>query len=87
VRALCERGCGVVMVTTNFVWDVHADVNNAGVAEGMRYMGQRLNHAVSAFFDDVEAQGLSERILLVCCSEMRRTPKLNNKGGRDHWEI
>src|SRR4029077_11824485 len=30
-RRLCERGCGFVTVTTNFVWDMHADVNNAGV--------------------------------------------------------
>jgi uncharacterized protein (DUF1501 family) len=84
-RRLCERGCGFVTVTTNFVWDMHADVNNAGVAEGMRYMGQPLDHAVSAFLDDLAARGLSERILLVCCGEMGRTPKLNKNGGRDHW--
>jgi hypothetical protein len=24
-RRLCERGCGFVTVTTNFVWDMHAD--------------------------------------------------------------
>ena len=28
-RRLCEAGCGFVTVTTNFVWDMHADVNNA----------------------------------------------------------
>src|SRR5690606_16219272 len=38
-RRLCESGCGFVTVTTNFVWDMHADINNAGVAEGMAYMG------------------------------------------------
>ena len=74
-----------VTVTTNFVWDMHSDVNNAGVAEGMRYMGQPLDHAVSAFLDDVAARGLDERILLVCCGEMGRTPKINKNGGRDHW--
>jgi hypothetical protein len=84
-RRLCERGCGFVTVTTNFVWDMHADVNNAGVAEGMRYMGQPLDHAVSAFIDDLAARGLDERILLVCCGEMGRTPKINKAGGRDHW--
>ena len=84
-RRLCERGCGFVTVTTNFVWDMHADVNNAGVAEGMRYMGQPLDHALSAFLDDVAARGLDERILLVCCGEMGRTPKINKNGGRDHW--
>jgi hypothetical protein len=84
-RRLCERGCGFVTVTTNFVWDMHADVNNAGVEEGMRYMGLPLDHALSAFVDDLEARGLSERILLVACGEMGRTPRINKNGGRDHW--
>jgi hypothetical protein len=84
-RRLCERGCGFVTVTTNFVWDMHADVNNAPVEEGMRYMGGPLDHALSAFLEDVEARGLGEKILLVCCGEMGRTPRINKNGGRDHW--
>lgn len=84
-RRLCERGCGFVTVTTNFVWDMHADINNAGVEEGMQYMGQPLDHALSAFIEDVEARGLRDKILLVACGEMGRTPKMNKKGGRDHW--
>jgi hypothetical protein len=84
-RRLCERGCGFVTVTTNFVWDMHADVNNAGVAEGMGYMGRPLDHALAAFLEDVAARGLSEKILLVVCGEMGRTPRINKKGGRDHW--
>jgi Protein of unknown function (DUF1501) len=84
-RRLCERGCGFVTVTTNFVWDMHADVNNAPVGEGMRYMGLPLDHAVSAFLEDVAVRGLSDKILLVVCGEMGRTPRINNNGGRDHW--
>jgi hypothetical protein len=84
-RRLCERGCGFVTVTTNFVWDMHSDVNNAGVEEGMKYMGLPLDHAVSAFLEDVAARGLSDRILLVVCGEMGRTPRINKNGGRDHW--
>jgi hypothetical protein len=84
-RRLCERGCGFVTVTTNFVWDMHADVNNAPCAEGMGYMGVPLDHALSAYIEDVEARGLSDRILLVACGEMGRTPRLNRNGGRDHW--
>ena len=38
-RRLCERGCGFVTVTTNFVWDMHADKNNATMEEGMRVYG------------------------------------------------
>jgi hypothetical protein len=84
-RRLCESGAGFVTVTTNFVWDFHADQNNATVEEGMRYVGAPFDHAVSAFLDDVASRGLSEKILLVCCGEMGRTPRINQKGGRDHW--
>ncbi len=84
-RRLCEAGCGFVTVTTNFVWDFHADQNNATVEEGCRYVAAPFDHAVSAFLDDLESRGLSDRILLVACGEMGRTPRLNQKGGRDHW--
>ena len=84
-RRLCERGAGFVTVTTSFVWDMHADINNAPMTEGMGYVGVPFDHAVSAFIEDVEARGLSEKIMLVCCGEMGRTPQLNAKGGRDHW--
>jgi hypothetical protein len=84
-RRLCERGCGFVTLTTSFVWDMHADINNAPMVEGMGYVGKPFDHAVSAFIDDVEARGLKDKILLVCCGEMGRSPKLNEKGGRDHW--
>ncbi|HUG94307.1 MAG TPA: DUF1501 domain-containing protein [Planctomycetaceae bacterium] len=84
-RRLCEAGVGFVTVTTNFVWDMHADQNNAGVEEGMRYMGLPFDHAVSTFLEDVAARGLSDRILLVACGEMGRTPRINDRGGRDHW--
>jgi Protein of unknown function (DUF1501) len=84
-RRLCEAGCGFVTVTTSFVWDMHADVNNATVEEGMLYMGPPLDHAVAAFLDDIAARGLGEKILLVATGEMGRTPRVNKNGGRDHW--
>jgi len=84
-RRLCESGCGFVTVATNFVWDNHADVNNAGVEEGMQYCGLPFDHAVSTFLEDIEARGLSDKILLVCCGEIGRTPRINARGGRDHW--
>ena len=84
-RRLVERGAGFVTVTTNFVWDMHSDSNNAGVEEGMRYMGLPLDHAVSTFLEDLHQRGLSDKVLLVCCGEMGRTPKINARAGRDHW--
>jgi len=84
-RRLCEAGCGFVTVTTNFVWDMHADGNNVGMEEGMRYMGGPLDHALSAFIEDIHQRGLDDRIMLVACGEMGRTPRINAGGGRDHW--
>ena len=57
---------------------------HAGVEEGMRYVAPPLDHAVSAFLDDVEQRGLSDKILLVMCGEMGRSPKISQIGGRDH---
>lgn len=84
-RRLCEAGCGFVTVTTSFVWDMHADANNAGVVEGMGYMGMPLDYALSTLIEDLESRGLDDRVLVVVCGEMGRTPRLNARGGRDHW--
>ena len=85
-RRLCENGCGFVMVNSGFVWDMHGSPGaHAGVEEGMGYVAPPFDHAVSAFLDDVDARGLSDKILLVMCGEMGRTPQLSKTGGRDHW--
>ena len=64
---------------------MHADRNNLGVERGMDAVGQPFDHAVSAFIEDCEQRGLSNDILLVTTGEMGRTPKVNARGGRDHW--
>jgi uncharacterized protein (DUF1501 family) len=86
-RRLCEAGCGFVTIHAGYdgVWDMHADGNNLNMKDGMEAVGLCFDHAVAAFIEDVEARGLSDRILLICCGEMGRTPKLNKNGGRDHW--
>ncbi|HEY1186236.1 MAG TPA: DUF1501 domain-containing protein [Gemmata sp.] len=84
-RRLVERGAGFVTVTTNFVWDMHADNNNATMTEGMGYMAPPMDHAISTFLDDLKDRGLEDKVLLVACGEMGRTPRINKNGGRDHW--
>lgn len=84
-RRLCEAGCGFITIHSEFVWDFHADQNNVPVQQGKRLVIEPFDHAVSAFIEDCEARGLSDDILLVCCGEMGRTPKINKNGGRDHW--
>lgn len=86
-RRLCEAGCGYVTIHASYagVWDMHADGNNLNMTDGMQAVGRSFDHAVAAFIRDCEARGLSDKILLVCCGEMGRTPKINKRGGRDHW--
>jgi hypothetical protein len=84
-RRLCEAGCGMITLHTEFVWDMHQDGNNVGVKEGQDIVMRPFDHAVAAFIEDVEARGLSDKILLVCCGEMGRTPQLTPTGGRGHW--
>ncbi|MBL8796161.1 MAG: DUF1501 domain-containing protein [Planctomycetia bacterium] len=83
-RRLCEAGVGFVTIG-NPSWDMHGGMLEQPVAEGFKDMGPALDHAVSAFIEDVEARGLSDKILLIVTGEMGRTPKLNKDGGRDHW--
>ena len=83
-RRLCEAGCGFVTVQ-NSGWDMHADGNNPGVGPGMEMLGRPLDKAVSAFLEDIEARGLSDKILLIITGDFGRTPTINQRGGRDHY--
>lgn len=78
-RRLCEAGCGYVTIHTGYdgVWDMHADGNNLNMVDGMEAVGLSFAHAVAAFVEDLEARGLSDKILLVATGEMGRTPRLN----------
>lgn len=86
-RRLCEAGCGFVTIHAGYagVWDMHADGNNLDMEDGMQAVGRSFDHAIAAFIQDCEQRGLSNDILLVCCGEMGRTPRINKRGGRDHW--
>jgi uncharacterized protein (DUF1501 family) len=64
---------------------MHADGNNPGMVQGMEMLGRTLDQAVSVFLDDVDQRGLSDKILLVITGDFGRTPRVNKKGGRDHW--
>lgn len=83
-RRLVESGCGFVTVHSAG-WDMHADGNNPGVVPGFNMLGTTLDIAVSAFIGDLAERGLLEKTLLVITGDFGRTPKVNKKGGRDHW--
>jgi uncharacterized protein (DUF1501 family) len=83
-RRLCEAGCGFVTVS-DCGWDMHANNNSPRNMAALPLMAGQVDHAVAAFLEDLEARGLSDKILLVVTGEMGRTPRKNNNGGRDHW--
>ncbi|REK06811.1 MAG: DUF1501 domain-containing protein [Planctomycetota bacterium] len=78
-RRLCEAGCGFVTLSYNG-WDMHN-----GIEKRMKQRSPSLDQAIAAFVDDIHQRGLSDRIMLVITGEFGRTPKVNGKGGRDHW--
>lgn len=86
-RRLCERGCGFVTIHAGYqgVWDMHADGNNLNMVDGMQAVGRPFDHAVAAFVRDLKDRGMHNDILLICTGEMGRTPRINRRGGRDHW--
>ncbi len=83
-RRLIEAGCGFVTVHSAG-WDLHADRNNPGIESGMEMLGRPVDHAVSAFLEDLEHRGMSDEVLLIITGDFGRTPGINNRGGRDHW--
>ncbi|MCP4194094.1 MAG: DUF1501 domain-containing protein [Planctomycetaceae bacterium] len=83
-RRLIENGAGFVTVHSAG-WDMHADGNNPGMIDGMNRLGRTVDKAVSAFIDDLKDRELTDKILLVITGDFGRTPKINQRGGRDHW--
>ena len=83
-RRLCEAGCGFVTVTAPG-WDMHGGGKEFTMQDGLAALLPAIDKAVSAFIEDVEARGLSKKILLVITGEFGRTPRINKNGGRDHW--
>jgi uncharacterized protein (DUF1501 family) len=81
-RRLVEADCRFVTVTSAG-WDMHG--NAFGINDGMPILGPAVDRAASAFLEDLDRRGLSERVLLVITGEFGRTPRINKKAGRDHW--
>ena len=83
-RRLVEAGCGFVTVTCTG-WDMHGGGKEYTITDGMPVQAPAVDRAASAFIEDLIQRGLYEKVLLVITGEFGRTPKINSKGGRDHW--
>jgi uncharacterized protein (DUF1501 family) len=78
-RRLCESGVGFVTLQYGG-WDMHGQI-----ADSLNRTAPALDHAVSAFVQDINQRGLEDDILLVITGEFGRTPRINGSAGRDHW--
>jgi len=78
-RRLCEAGCGFVTVSYGG-WDMHG-----GIVKGLKRRGPELDQAASALIEDLDQRGMLDDTLFVITGEFGRTPRINKKGGRDHW--
>ncbi|MBX3436787.1 MAG: DUF1501 domain-containing protein [Planctomycetaceae bacterium] len=63
-------------------WDMH-DRNFQQLQDRHAWM---LDQAMSTLLDDLEERGLLDETIVVALGEFGRTPRINGKSGRDHWE-
>ena len=85
-RRLVEAG--VRFVTLAFGrWDTHADASFdvASNFESLRKFLPRLEQVVTALIDDLEQRGMLDDVTVIVWGEFGRTPRINGRGGRDHW--
>jgi hypothetical protein len=93
-RRLVEAGTPFVQVN----WSTHVegpeDAGDGGWDMHDRYFqvmqdrhGWMLDRALSALLDDLSDRGLLESTLVIALGEFGRTPKINDRAGRDHWNL
>lgn len=91
-RRLVESGLPFVQVN----WSTHVegpeDAGDGGWDMHDNYFaimqdrhGWMFDQSLSALLDDLETRGLLESTLVVAIGEFGRTPRINDKAGRDHW--
>jgi Protein of unknown function (DUF1501) len=92
-RRLIEGGVRYVTVNhfdTVFnltCWDMHADgggLNNTYL-DYERHLCPQFDLAFTALIDDLQERGLLQETVVAVLSEFGRTPRINARGGRDHY--
>jgi hypothetical protein len=92
-RSLVEFGVRFVTVNmfdtvfNNITWDCHAD--GGSLATTLNDYADKLcpifDRACAALLDDLHERGMLSNTLVLVMGEFGRTPKINPRGGRDHW--
>lgn len=78
-RRLVEAGVPFITLYDGG-WDHHVSI-----FDGLDKKLPPIDHAVAALIEDLGRRGLLETTLVVVLGEFGRTPKINERGGRDHW--
>jgi hypothetical protein len=78
-RRLVEAGARVVTVNYSF-WDWHGSNFKTGRQELPIF-----DKGITALIEDLHERGLQDDVTVVAWGEFGRTPKINDKAGRDHW--
>jgi len=76
---LIEAGARFITLTTGS-WDMHNDIYTR-LDKNLPMIDQ----TVSALLTTLEERGLLESTSVIMTGEFGRTPKVNARGGRDHW--
>ena len=85
-RRLVEAGVPVVTLA-EMGWDHHGNVNGVRGTIFERSSEQLpwLDQSLSALVTDLHERGLDRDVAVVVWGEFGRTPRVNARGGRDHW--
>lgn len=78
-RRLIESGVRFVTLTYGG-WDMHTNIQRS-----IETRVPPLDQAYAALIKDLKSRDLLKSTLVCLASEFGRTPKINNRGGRDHW--
>jgi len=75
---------GVPFVTVYYGgWDHHT---NIFPSLKDKYL-PKLDQGLAALVEDLHERGSIENTMVICLGEFGRTPKVNTRGGRDHWSF
>jgi len=80
-RRLVEAGVRFVTVGSGMAWDTHQ--NTFELHKTRNQPG--LDQVLSALIRDLDSRGQLDSTIVMCAGEFGRTPKINPRGGRDHW--
>ncbi len=79
-RRLTEVGVSFVTVYYGG-WDHHEGIFKTLKGDFMKKFDQGL----AALIDDLDERGQLDNTMVIALGEFGRTPKINDRGGRDHW--